>query len=216
MFDEEGPISPPEDEINEEARNDTSNKPKAYIRKVYHPRTGLPDEITDLNAPDPSRPIPALPTMVEFAPFASLTDFEFVEPLIKSCKSKFDINRELKNLRNEKVVEGPCKLQFTNADNVFKLVDQIANVYPGVSNISHNWLNFANCFSLLRKSLPFLILDQTIKLLILSIRSGFEIQWNGWRKWFATPHSKISGHGMHTGGTYTWMVKNLNKLLTIQ
>jgi hypothetical protein len=82
----------------------------------------------DLDAPDSPPAAPPAPSISDFAPFPSLKDFEFAERMVQTLAPKDDINWNLKN--------GFPDLQFKNANQVHKLVDEIAAIYPKVCRLT--------------------------------------------------------------------------------
>lgn len=125
--------------LNELRFNGIGDLPSSFIKMEYHPRTGKPPHIIDLNAE--RTPQPPLPDEAcdPWSPFPSIQDFIFAERVMQMGLSNSDIDFLLKNMHNGTFTdENHCRLHFKNADQMKKCVQGAASVYQSVNGHSND------------------------------------------------------------------------------
>jgi hypothetical protein len=100
-------------------------KPNSYIRMMYHERTGLPEKIVDLDAPNVVQAPLSAPSIPGFSPFPTMKDFTYAEEMITTCAPARSINHHLRH--------GYPDNKLRSAKQIYECVDGIASVYPQVS-----------------------------------------------------------------------------------
>lgn len=105
---------------------------KSFIKIHYHPRTGLPAKVVDPSKDTPI-PMPPLPNLSPFAPFPSEADFRIAERVINDSASTETINFILNTHHDSCFInENGSKVCFKTARQLYKCVDDYANIHEGV------------------------------------------------------------------------------------
>ncbi|KAG8832540.1 hypothetical protein FRB91_000219 [Serendipita sp. 411] len=102
--------------------------PDSYIRIQYHPRTGLPDKIINLEFSSQPESIPSPPSHDQYDPFPTYADYIFSEWVTKSNASNADIDFLLRNIHNGTFCSRPL-LKIKNAAQLRRIVDKAASIY---------------------------------------------------------------------------------------
>lgn len=117
----------------------TSDQPRAFIERRFHPRTGLPASLKYLDEVDNEDTAPpSVPPDCDCKPFPNYASFDYAENCINSNRSRADINHFLTRMHDGTYCEkGSSKIPFKNADQLLKTVDDYSNLFPKVSLFSN-------------------------------------------------------------------------------